>query len=127
MQSDKVRSKLLKLHEIHRLYLTERDSIFEVNVSRRVIQSDLDAYHKIAAILHQYEMKLEHLPKVFKSAAAILPSEEDDRVLKELLQRMTGPTVLSNVMCEVYKNLLDSYLRFINSRLWKNYLSTFNA
>ena len=124
----RLRSKLSKLKDMIKLYLTDV-SIFEVNLPKKLINEELAPYFKIEHLLSRFNMKIETLPKIVKDMdSSILGqgNQEEEKQLKQAIVDICSSSFLSQLRVEVYRNLMDSYSRFINSRKWSDHLKSVN-
>ncbi|EFC45346.1 predicted protein [Naegleria gruberi] len=121
----KLRYKIMKLREIITLYLIQNSSVFEVNISKKLIDSEIQSYILIEHILHHHSIKMINLPKFIKETPKInsfpepLQQNDTDReLLLNAFKEINHPDFMKGIITEAYSNLLDSYLRFISSRVW---------
>ncbi|EFC43967.1 predicted protein [Naegleria gruberi] len=123
-----IRAKVMKIKEMIKLYLSNSDSVFELNVPTKVIQQELTNFRELMALLDELNLKATQLPRVFKadSNTRYFPNIDSNKEekLKQLISQLGSGRIFTNIQSEVYKNLMDSYYRFNNSRKWKDYIKT---
>lgn len=125
-----MRRKMLKLKEIVKLYLSEAESVFEVNLPSVLVRNQLKPYFTMSKFMDEQNMSANDLPKTVKDVATqMFPnvSQEVETKVRDAYSEICHPQFLSGVQTEVYKNLLDSYFRFIGSRKWLNYVKEFDV
>lgn len=102
--------------------------MFELNVPTKVIQQELTNFRELMALLDELNLKATQLPRVFKadSNTRYFPNIDSNKEekLKQLISQLGSGRIFTNIQSEVYKNLMDSYYRFNNSRKWKDYIKT---
>ncbi|KAG2393793.1 hypothetical protein C9374_003557 [Naegleria lovaniensis] len=125
-----MRRKMMKLKEIVKLYLSESESVFEVNLPSVLVRNQLKPYFVVTKFMDEQNMSVNDLPKMLKDVAAqMFPNVTQDveTKVRNAYTEICHPQFLSGVQTEVYKNLLDSYFRFMGSRKWLNFVKENNV
>ncbi|EFC41753.1 predicted protein [Naegleria gruberi] len=122
-----VRSKVMKIKEMTKLYLSESSSVFEINVPSKIIHTELKDYKELQNLLNNHKLKINQLPRIMKDISLrYFPNidQSQEELMKPLITNICKPNIFPTLQTEVYKNLMDSFYRFNNSRKWKEHIKS---
>ncbi|KAL9652243.1 hypothetical protein ABK040_011903 [Willaertia magna] len=105
-----------KCKEIINLFLLSKSDL-EINVSRKIVDSVLQQWTKFKQIPN-----LDTVAKQYAKQQNLNITEEQKEILLELKLFLLNDTLFDSITYETYRNLIDSYYRFIRSKPWQDYL-----
>ncbi|EFC49568.1 predicted protein [Naegleria gruberi] len=122
------RSKVSKVKEMVKLYLSDNSSVFEVNIPSKIIHAELKDFRELTQLMNQHGIQLNSIPKSIKEKSSTryfpqIDSTIEDQVRK-LIENLSKSDVFSTLNIEIYKNLMDSFYRFKHSRKWIEFVKT---